>query len=104
VSYSVSERRKELGIRVALGAQRRQLMQMILYQTLWITGTGVAIGIGLGIGVAVILRSQFYGVSAVEWRVLLPVSAGVIGVSLAVAFISARPWLAVDPLEAVRHS
>jgi ABC-type antimicrobial peptide transport system permease subunit len=79
-------------------------MQMILRQTLWITGTGVAIGIVLGIGVAMLLRSQFYGVSAIEWRVLVPVGAGMIAVSLAVAYISARPWLAVDPLEAVRHS
>jgi putative ABC transport system permease protein len=104
VSYSVSERRRELGLRVALGAQRRQLMQMILRQTLWISGTGVAIGVVLGIGIAMVLRSQFYGVSTVEWRVLIPVSAGMIAASLAIAYISARPWLRVDPLEAVRHS
>ena len=46
-------------------------MQMILHQTLSITGTGVAIGIVLGIGIAIVLRSQFYGVGAVEWRVLV---------------------------------
>jgi FtsX-like permease family protein len=54
VSYSVSERRKELGIRIALGAQRRQLMQMVLRQTLWITGAGVVIGIVL------VSASRFY--------------------------------------------
>lgn len=104
ISYSVSERKKELGIRVALGASRPDLIKMILLQTLRTTAIGVGIGIALGVVAAVILRSQFYGVSPLEWVVILPVSAGMIVVSLLVAYLSARPWIAVDAMDAVRHA
>jgi predicted permease len=104
ISYSVNERKKELGIRVALGATRRQLLEMVVRQTLKVTGAGVAVGLLLGIVATTLLRSQFYGINAVEWTVLLPVSAGMLGVSALVAYLSARPWIAVDPMEAVRHA
>jgi putative ABC transport system permease protein len=104
ISYSVSERKKEFGIRVALGAERRELLKMILRETAWITGIGVALGLSLGIAVTALLRSQFYGISSVEWFVLLPVSAVMMAVSLVVAWVSARPWMTADPLEAVRHA
>jgi hypothetical protein len=104
ISYSVSARRRELGIRVALGARRQELLKMILRETLSITGLGVAIGVALGVGATMLLRSQFYGISPLEWTVLLPVSAGMIAVSLFVAYLSARPWITIDPMEAVRHA
>jgi predicted permease len=103
ISYSVSERKKELGIRVALGAQSWQLLGMVLRQTLSVAGAGVALGVMLGVGATVLLRSQFYAVSAVEWTVLVPVGVGMVGVSAIVAYLSARPWISVDPMEAVRH-
>ena len=104
ISYSVSERKKELGIRVALGASSRDLIKMVLHQTLRTVGIGVAIGIAFGVPATVLLRSQFYGVSPLEWTVILPVSAGMTGVSLLVAYLSARPWIKVDAMEAVRHA
>jgi predicted permease len=104
ISYSVSERKKELGIRVALGATSRDLVKMVLIQTLRTTAIGVGIGIALGVTATAMLRSQFYGISPVEWTVILPVSAGMIGVSLLVAYLSALPWIAVDAMEAVRHA
>src|SRR4029077_17323055 len=104
ISYSVSERKKELGIRVALGARPGQLLEMVLRQTLLITGAGTAIGIVLGVGVTVLLRSQFYGVSAVEWTVLFPVTAMMLAISALVAYLCARSWISIDPMEAVRHA
>ncbi len=104
ISYSVSERKKELGIRVALGARPGQLLEMVLRQTLAITGVGKAIGILLGVGVTVLLRSQFYGVSAVEWTVLIPVTLAMLAVSALVAYLCARSWIVIDPMEAVRHA
>jgi ABC-type antimicrobial peptide transport system permease subunit len=104
ISYSVSERKKELGIRVALGARPGQLLEMVLRQTLLVTGTGTAIGILLGVGVTVLLRSQFYGVSAVEWTVLVPVTLAMLAVSALVAWLCARSWITIDPMEAVRHA
>jgi len=104
ISYSVSERRKELGIRVALGARPGQLLKMVLRQTLLITGAGTAIGILLGVGATVLLRSLFYGVGAVEWSVLVPVTAAMLAISALVACVCARSWIAIDPMEAVRHA
>ena len=104
ISYSVSERRKELGIRVALGALPWQLLKMVLRQTMFIAGAGVAIGILLGVCATVLLRSQLYGIGSVEWSVLLPVGATMLALSVLVTSFSARPWIVIDPMEAVRHA
>jgi hypothetical protein len=104
ISYSVSERKKEFGIRVALGARRRGLLAMVLRQTFFVAGTGVALGIALGVGATILLRAQFYGITPIEWTVLIPVSVGMETVSLVVAYLSARPWITMDPMEAVRHA
>jgi ABC-type antimicrobial peptide transport system permease subunit len=58
----------------------------------------------LGVAITMLVRSQLYDISTVEWAVLVPVSVGMVGISLLVAYLSARPWLRVDPMEAVRHS
>lgn len=104
ISYSVSERQKELGIRVALGAGPNRLMRMVLRQTLLVAGLGIGIGIALGAFATALLRSQFFGIGAIEWTVLAAVSAGMLLVSLAVAYVSARPWLSINPMDAVRHA
>jgi predicted permease len=104
ISYSVSERRKELGIRVALGARPGQLLAMVLRQTVLIAGSGIVIGLRLGVGASMLLRSQFYGVGAVEWTDLIPVSAAMLGIAVLVAYLSARPWITINPMEAVRHA
>jgi macrolide transport system ATP-binding/permease protein len=103
ISYSVRERKKELGIRVALGALPWQLLKMVLRQTMLVAGAGVAIGTLLGVGATVLFRSQLYGISAVEWTVLIPVGGAMLALSLLVAYFSARPWIRIDPMEAVRH-
>lgn len=104
ISYAVSERKKELGIRVALGAGPRQLLQMVLRQTLTVAGAGIVIGLLLGVVATVIFRSQFYGIRPVEWIVLAPVAAAMLALSLVVASVSARPWITVNPMESVRHA
>ncbi len=104
ISYSVSERRKELGIRVALGALPWQLLKMVVRRAMFIAGVGVAIGILLGVGGTILFRSQLYGINPVEWTVLLPVSVGMLALSVLVAYFSARPWIAINPMEAVRHA
>jgi predicted permease len=104
ISYSVSERKKELGIRVALGARPWQLLKMIFRQTLLVAGAGTAVGVALGVGATILLRSQFFGIGTVELSVLIPVALSMLAVSLLVAYVSARPWIKVDPMEAVRHS
>lgn len=104
ISYSVSERKKELGIRVALGAGPGRLMRLVLQQTIMVSAVGITIGIVLGTVATALLRSKFFGIGVVEWTVLVSVSAGMLFLSLAVGYFSARPWILVDPMEAVRHA
>ena len=103
ISYSVSERKKELGIRVALGARPPQLLTMVLRQTARIAGAGIALGILLGVAATAILRSELYGIGTIEWPVLLAVGASMLLISLLLAWLSAAPWLKISPMEAVRH-
>ena len=104
ISYSVRERRKELGLRVALGATQTQLLQLILRQIGVVAGWGVLSGVALGVAATSIVRSQLYGIASVEWVVLVPVGLVMLGLCLVVAYASARPWLKVDAMEAVRHA
>src|SRR5690242_12252453 len=89
ISYSVSARKKEFGIRVALGATRQELLRMVLRETLSVVVVGISMGLLIGIA-TILLRSQFYGLSTVELPVLVPVTVGMIFVSLLVAYLSAR--------------
>ena len=104
VSYSVRERKKELGIRVALGAGQGNLLRLVLSETAAVAGAGIAIGLVLGIAATAGFRSLFYGIGIVEPAVLVPVSASMLAVCLAVAAISALPWLRIDPMETIRHA
>ena len=104
VSYSVSERRKEFGIRVALGAQPWQLLRMVFRQTILVAGSGTILGILVGVGATIFLRSRFYGIGAVEWSVLIPVAAAMLAVCFAVTYVSARSSVKVNPLETIRHA
>jgi ABC-type antimicrobial peptide transport system permease subunit len=104
VFYSVSERKKELGIRVALGAAPRDLWRMILRQTCIVTATGVCLGIIGGIIASALVRSQLYGVRPVEWTVFVAVGLAMGAMTLLTAYSAARPWMQADPMESVRHS
>jgi macrolide transport system ATP-binding/permease protein len=104
VFYSVSERKKELGIRVALGAAPRDLWRMILRQTSVVTATGVCLGTVGGIIVSTLVRSQLYGVRTLEWSVFIAVGLAMSAMTLLTAYSAARPWMQADPMESVRHS
>jgi predicted permease len=104
VSYSVSERKKEIGIRVALGATPRNLLIMVLRETASIVFIGISLGILLGVAGTVVFRSRLYGVSLVEWTSLVPAAAAMLLVSLLIACLSARPWIRTDPMEGIRHA
>jgi ABC-type antimicrobial peptide transport system permease subunit len=104
VFYSVSERKKELGIRVALGAAPRDLWKMILRQTSLVTAAGVVLGILCGVIVAALVRSQLYAIHPVEWSVFLAVALTMGGMTVLTAYSAARPWMRADPMESVRHA
>jgi putative ABC transport system permease protein len=104
IFYSVNERKKEIGIRLALGAGPMDLIQLFLRQTAIIAGVGISVGLILGVVATSMLKAQFYGVHAVEPRVLVPVAIIMMLVAMAIAYIAARPWITINPIVAVRHN
>jgi predicted permease len=104
VFYSVSERKKELGIRVALGAAPRDLWRMVLWQTSVVTAAGVCLGIVGGIIASVLVRSQLYGIHPTEWSVFSAVALTMGAMTLLTAYSATRPWMRADPMESVRHA
>jgi macrolide transport system ATP-binding/permease protein len=104
VFYSVSERKKELGIRVALGAAPRDLWKMILRQTSAVTALGTVLGLAAGAIASALVRALLFGVRPVEWFVFLGVALLMGGMNLFTAYSAARPWLRADPKESMRHA
>jgi len=104
IFYSVNERRKEIGIRVALGAEPSHLIEMFLRQTAIMAGAGVSVGLILGIAATSIFKSQLFRISTLELHVLIPVAVAMMTVALAICYAAARPWILMSPLDAVHHN
>ena len=103
VFYSVSERTREMGIRVALGASSGDLWKLVLRQTGVITGIGIFLGIVGGIGASALARSLLYQIQPIEWSVFFAAAVVMFAMSILIAYSGARPWMRVDPMQSVRH-
>jgi predicted permease len=103
MAYITSERTHEIGIRMALGAQRFDMLRMILRQSFTLVLAGVALGIFASIGLTRLLGSMLYGVHATDGLTY----AGVVGLLIAAAFLAsylpARRAMKVDPMVALRY-
>jgi macrolide transport system ATP-binding/permease protein len=102
VAYSVSQRTREIGVRMALGAQRSSVYKLVMRQAVWLTSAGVGIGLVCSVGASLLMRKLLFGVEA--WDV--PTLAGValvLGVaSLTASFLPARRAASVNPTDALR--
>jgi ABC-type antimicrobial peptide transport system permease subunit len=103
VSYSVSQRTQEIGIRMALGAQRSSVLRMVLLQGVRLIVPGVVIGIGGGVAAAVAVRSLLFGVTVWDPAIFATVTALLAAVTLLASFIPARTATKVDPMVALRY-
>lgn len=103
MSYSVTERTHEIGIRVALGAHPRDVLRMVTRQGLKLTATGVVIGTGLSLGLTRLITTFLFGVQPSDPTTYLAVAAGLTAVALLACSIPARRAAKVDPMEALRH-
>jgi predicted permease len=103
VSYTVSRRKREIGIRLALGAQRGHVLQMVLMQGAKMALVGVAIGIGVALGLTELMRSLLFGVTAHDPMTFAAVAALLILVVLLASYVPARRAMRVDPMVALRY-
>ena len=103
VAYSVSQRTQEIGIRMALGAQRGNVLKMILAQGVRLIIPGALIGIAGGAGAAYLMRSMLFGVTVWDPAIFATVTALLATVTLAASFVPARQATRVDPMVALRY-
>jgi predicted permease len=102
ISYAVSQRSRELGLRMALGAQAGQVKGMVVRQGLILAGIGVTIGLGLAVGLTRLMSGLLFGVSPVDPLTFLAVAAGLTGVALVASYLPARRAASVDPMNTLR--
>jgi ABC-type antimicrobial peptide transport system permease subunit len=103
MSYSVEQRTREIGIRAALGASRRDTLNLVLLQALRMTLAGIAAGVAASFGLTRLLSAQLFGVKPADPLTFTAVPLILLVVALAAACIPALRASRVDPLVALRH-
>jgi predicted permease len=103
LAYSVRRRMREIGVRMALGAQRSDILRMILGQGTRLALIGTGIGIAAALGLTRLMSSQLFGVTATDPVTFLSVAALIVLVALAACYIPARRATRVDPIIALRY-
>ncbi|MBZ5499468.1 MAG: FtsX-like permease family protein [Acidobacteriia bacterium] len=103
VSYTVSQRTREIGLRMALGAQRSDALLMVLRHGLRLSLLGAAIGLPLALGASYCLRTAFYQVSPADPIAIGGTALLLMAVARLASYIPARRATKVDPMVALRH-
>jgi ABC-type antimicrobial peptide transport system permease subunit len=102
IAYSVSRRTKEVGIRMALGAERGQVLRMVLSQGVRLASIGIALGMVASAGVAQLLESMLYGVSSLDPVAYGAAAAALLLIAGAANLIPAITAARIDPVRALR--
>jgi putative ABC transport system permease protein len=102
IAYAVSRRRREIGIRVALGAQAREIKALFVRRGLILVGVGVAIGLSGAVGVTRLMRSLLFGISPLDPITFIAMPALLAAAAVLASYLPARRAVAVDPVETLR--
>jgi len=103
IAYSVSRRTREIGVRMALGAQRASVYQLIMTEAAWLTGIGIAAGLACSLVAAAFIRSLLFGVHYWDVATLLGVSTMLAICALSASYFPARKAARVEPMQALRY-
>ena len=103
VSYSVTQRTREIGIRMALGAERRDVFAMVIGQGAKLALGGIAIGVPAALFATRLLASQLYGIGAGDPVTFIAVASLLLLIALLACYIPARRAMRIQPTEALRH-
>jgi ABC-type lipoprotein release transport system permease subunit len=102
IAYAVSQRTREIGIRIALGAEAAELQRMFVRHGLLLAGIGAALGLGVAVAVTRLMSSLLFGISALDPVTYAVVSAVLIAAAALASYVPARRATAVDPVVALR--
>jgi putative ABC transport system permease protein len=103
LSYAVAQRTQEIGIRMALGANRLEVLRLVMGDGLRLAGAGVAIGLGVSLALTQLMTRLLFGVSASDPRTLAGVTLLLLTVALVACYVPARRAARVDPMVALRN-
>jgi len=103
IAYSVAQRTREIGVRVALGAQRSNVLGLVLGHGAVLAGAGIGIGLAGAFGVTRFLRAMLYGVSPFDPMSFVAVTLLLSAIALLASYVPARRAARVDPIEALRQ-
>jgi len=103
MAYVVTQRSQEIGVRVALGAEPRDILRLIVGQAMKLTAVGLAVGIALALGLTRFLESLLFAVSPTDPATFVGVTVVLLAVSIAACWIPARRAVRVDPVTSLRH-
>jgi ABC-type antimicrobial peptide transport system permease subunit len=103
ISYAVAQRLQEIGIRMALGAERRNVFGMVLGHGARLAGLGIAIGLVVALGVTRLMSSFLYGIESTDPFTFAAVSLLLLATALLACYLPARRATRVDPMVALRH-
>jgi putative ABC transport system permease protein len=103
LTFSVVRRTREIGIRVALGAQRRDVFKLIMIRGMILTAVGIVLGVGGSLALGKVLESLLFGVKATNAFTMIVVSLGLVVVALIACYLPAHRATKVNPLEALRY-
>ncbi len=103
LSYSVTERTREIGIRLALGADRGRVQSMVLREAGWLAAFGVAAGLGATLALGSLVRALLFGIRPADPAALAGAAGALLLLALVAAWVPARRAARVEPIEALRH-
>lgn len=102
VSQGVQQRTPEIGVRLAMGAGRREILRLIIGHVLWIAGAGIGLGVALAVPSMKLLTALLYQVAPGDPWVFAPLALLLFAVALIAAYIPARRAARLDPLTTLR--
>ena len=103
MSYSVAQRRHEIGIRIALGAQTSDVLKLVVGQGMTMTLIGLAIGLATAVALTRLLETLLFGISATDWLTYAEIAALLASVALVACYLPAHRASQVDPMIALRQ-
>lgn len=103
MAYAVTRRTAEIGLRIALGAQTRQVLSRVLREAFWLTSAGIVLGLSVALWLTHLIRTMLYGIGSTDPLTIASTAVLLLSVALFAAFAPARRASRIDPIRALRH-